>query len=231
MIIGGLLSSSGALAGKGGIPWCESQLSECLIDLEAAQAFPATGQTSCWDIPCDGTGYDGDIRAGAVLLYSDTGLTIIDNNTGLEWMKQDNNNGDCASFPGYLDMACRFTWEEAFALVATLNTEPCFAEYCDWRVPNIKELQSIVNYENYFPAVSDEFNTGGVAGCTVDTCSLTDSVFYWSSTSDASTPPLAWGVIFNFGDVGVYDKDGEFLGGGACGSRWPVIDHWMIRAI
>jgi hypothetical protein len=100
---------------KGGLPRCEAELAECLINLTeterllqvceddlaqcqavAGQAFPATGQTSCWDstgalIDCEGTGHDGDIQAGAGLSFTDTGLTIIDNNTKLEWMKQDDN--------------------------------------------------------------------------------------------------------------------------------------------
>src|SRR4030095_1336400 len=56
-------------------------------------AFPATGQTTCWDssgvvIPCAGTGHDGDIQAGATLAYTDNGDgTITDNNTGVMWEK------------------------------------------------------------------------------------------------------------------------------------------------
>ena len=93
---------------KGGLPMCEAEVAECLLNLteketqlavcedELAQcqaleghAFPATGQTSCWDssgnpIDCAGTGHDGDIQAGADLSYTDTGLTIIDSNTQLE---------------------------------------------------------------------------------------------------------------------------------------------------
>ena len=218
MIIGGFLASSGALAGKGGIPWCESQLSECLIDLENAQALPATGQTTCWDIfsieiSCAGTGHDGEIQAGAVLSYTDTGLTIVDNNTNLEWMKQDDNNlfaPDACPF-GNLDKDCVFTWDETFAFVATLNTEPCFADYCDWRVPNVKELQSIVNYENY-PAVSPEFHSGCVEGCTVGDCSCTAvelTARYWSSTSYANVPTHAWYVSFDIGMVYFDDKINE----------------------
>src|SRR5439155_14600685 len=42
------------------------------------QAFPATGQTTCWNssgtvIPCAGTGHDGDTLTGAPLAYVDNG--------------------------------------------------------------------------------------------------------------------------------------------------------------
>lgn len=207
MIVGGMLASNAALARKGGLPQCEEELLFCL---ETAQAFPATGQTSCWDstgalIDCDGTGHDGEIRAGAPLDYTDTGLTIIDNNTKLEWMKQDDNNLldplTCDSLPGSLDADCFFSWDEAFAFVARLNDAE-FAGHTDWRVPNVKELQSIVNYENLPPAVSAEFDTRCVSGCTVEACSCTRAASYWSSTSDADGPPTeAWRVAFGSGFV------------------------------
>jgi hypothetical protein len=233
----------------GGIPQCQADLAECTINLtetegllqvcedalaqcEAGQAFPATGQTTCWyfddeqqtyveDPDCTNPltdGQDGDIQAGADLSYTDNGLTITDNNTQLEWMKQDDNDsGDCASSPDYLDKDCTFTWDEAFAFVAQLNTGTCFAGHCDWRLPNVKELQSIVNYENVNPAVSAEFDTECVAGCKVDDpenpeneCSCTAAAGYWSSTSFALNPSSAWGVGFNDGSVGSGGKNFGF---------------------
>jgi len=221
---------------KGGLPECKAELAECLINLTETemklqvcedelaqcqatqgQAFPATGQTTCWDssgneIVCEGTGQDGDIQAGAKLSYMDNGLTITDKNTKLEWMKKDNNNGDCASLPGSLDHDCNFTWDEAFAFVADLNTAPCFAGHCDWRVPNVKELMSIVNYGNQSPMISAEFNNGCESGaCTVNECSCTESVAHWSSTSHESPDDAKW-VSFNDGEVQ----------SGSKGTDWPV---------
>jgi len=161
---------------------------------------------SCWDSPgnpidCAGTGHDGDIQAGAELSYTDTGLTIIDNNTKLEWMKQDNNNLGCGSLPGSLDQDCLFTWDEAFAFVAKLN-EAEFAGHTDWRMPNIKELISIVNYGARAPAVSEAFNIGCTSGCLLTTCSCTPAsagTFYWSSTT-YGTRSWAWRLgIYNGG--------------------------------
>ena len=216
---------------KGGLPRCEAELAECLINLTETetqlqvcedelaqckategQAFPATGQTSCWDtdgnpIDCAGTGHDGDIQAGADLSYTDTGLTIIDNNTKLEWMKLDDNNGDCGSYPGYLDKDCVFTWDEAFTFVASLNLAN-HVGHDDWRVPNVRELVSIVNYENALPSASTEFNTGCVSDCTLDICSCTASL-YWSSTSDAFEPSYAWFVGFGDGDATNLEKSDD----------------------
>jgi hypothetical protein len=190
------------------------------------QLFPATGQTTKYV-----AGDDGDLEAGATLAYVDNGDgTITDTNTGLMWEKKsddgtlhDWNNcypwrgtcsgdgitacgtdadctgpggacdaGDClVASPGGLTI---FEW------VAALNTAS-FAGHTDWRLPNVKELQSIVDYENAFPSVSAAFHTGCVPGCTVTTCSCTASNNYWSSNAYANFPGFVWFVFFNAGGV------------------------------
>jgi hypothetical protein len=163
--------------------------------------FPATGQTTCWDetgtvIPCAGTGHDGDTHAGAPLAYVDNGDgTITDVNTGLMWEK--------LSWDGSVhDYSNVYTWANAFAgHVAPLNAGGGFAGHTDWRVPNYKELVSILNLQNAGPAVSAAFNTACAPGCTVLTCSCTASFLYWSSTSLATTPWTPWVVNFLDGYV------------------------------
>jgi len=66
-------------------------------------------------------------------------------------------------------------------------------------VPNIKELISIVNYQNVVPAVSAAFDMGCTEDCTVMTCSCTQPGGYWSSASSASSPIFAWFVGFGDG--------------------------------
>jgi uncharacterized protein DUF1566 len=167
----------------------------------AAQAFPATGQTSCWNsagviIPCFGTGQDGDIQAGATLSYTDNGDgTITDDNTNLVWEKKSDDGS-------IHDKDNLYTWDAAFEVhVAGLNAAN-FAGRNDWRLPNVKELQSIVDYENFPPAVAPAFNNNCNPGTTtVFNGSCTAASLYWSSSTFANFPDDAWVVFFSFGNV------------------------------
>jgi hypothetical protein len=196
------------------------------------QRFPATGQTTCWDsagtvIDCAGTGQDGDIRAGAPLRYRDNGNgTITDLNTRLTWEKKSDDGGRH-------DWDNSYNWDQAFAYVRELNNScardasvscsadaDCagvggrcgFAGRRDWYLPNVKQLQSIVNYEkhneNHEPAVSPAFHTGCEPGATVLTGSCTKPFAgYWSSTSYARIPNIAWNVHFGLGFVTAHGKN------------------------
>lgn len=80
--------------------------------------------------------------------------TISDLATGLMWLKQDSEKG--------LD------WEHALKYAQTLE----FAGYDDWKLPNVKELQSIVDYSGVYPAIDQNY------------FSITDKdAYFWSSTS------------------------------------------------
>jgi hypothetical protein len=184
---------------------CGYDVSGCAC-ASGGQAFPATGQTTCWNsggnvIPCTGTGHDGEIQAGATIAYQDNGDgTITDLNTWLMWEKKSDDGSTH-------DMSNVYTWDNAFAVhVAGLNSGGGFAGHTDWRVANVKELQSILNYENVNPAVSTAFNNGCTPGCTVLTCSCTAADFYWSSTTLAHSPGGAWLVYFLSGYSGYASK-------------------------
>src|SRR5919197_1060292 len=132
--------------------------------------LPATGQTTCWNsngtvISCPGTGQDGNLRKGAALSYTDNGDgTITDNDTGLVWEK--------LSMDGSVhDVSNTYTWDNAFSVHVAMLNSTNFAGHTDWRLPNVKELESIVNYQNVAPFVSPAFNNNCTPGCTVLTCS------------------------------------------------------------
>ncbi len=157
--------------------------------------FPATGQTTCWNssgtvIPCAGTGQDGELQKGAPLSYTDNGDgTITDSDTGLVWEKM--------SADGTIhDVGNTYSLDQAVSVhVAGLNGA-AFAGHTDWRVPNVRELASLPDLENFNPSVAAAFNASCSPGCSVTMCSCTTHPggFYWSATIDALGPGDAFDV-------------------------------------
>jgi hypothetical protein len=127
--------------------------------------------------------------------------TITDLATGLTWKRcveglQGTNCEQWVPTPGAVQaVAARtqpftFTWREALWWAAQLNATGGFAGATDWRVPNVKELASLVEQQCTNPAINTELfpNTPLFE-------------WYWSSTPDADWPGYAWGVNFNNGQV------------------------------
>ena len=113
---------------------------------------------------------------------------MTDNCTGLTWQRDTADvNGDGQSTDqDYLP------WCEALAYSENLS----FAGHEDWRIPNVRELQSIVDY--------------GLFGPSIDPVFVALSSVYWSSTSIAGSPVFAWFVVFNSGHVGNGGKDFDY---------------------
>jgi uncharacterized protein DUF1566 len=177
---------------------------------------PATGQQTSY-----GPGSDGEVRAGVPLSATDNGDgTITDTTTGLMWEKKDDAGGihdkDNAYTWGMGDPPYTMNGTMVTEFLPALNTPPCFADHCDWRIPNVRELQSLVDYEMDQPAVRAPFSRNCAGGCTVDgidgpTCSCIKRAGYWSSTTFQSTTPgsvpsFAWYVEFVLGSVGTHTK-------------------------
>jgi hypothetical protein len=171
--------------------------------------LPRTGQTKCYDtsgteIFCTGTGQDGDIQAGVAWpspRFVDNGDgTVADKLTGLMWTR---------------DETKQMTWQEALDYVKTLNT----GSHTDWRLPNVNELRSLVDYSQYDPSLPQ--------GHSFTNAKASD---YWSSTTNAgvSFAYYAWIVNFQYGyiDGGGYSSFGKTDGGyvrAVRGGSCPVI--------
>ena len=85
----------------------------------------------------------------------------------------------------------------------------------DWRLPNIRELQSLIDYRYSAPALPNTQGTGRWAEG--DPFINVSALMYWSSTTATGIDMIyAWGVnIFdNFTDYGY--KSGNLVG------VWPV---------
>jgi len=99
--------------------------------------------------------------------------TITDNATGLMWMQDDSGTG--------------MDWESALSWAQQKNTEN-YLGYSDWRLPDVKVLQSIVDYSrapdatdpaNEGPALDPLFNVSTITNEAGDS----DYPYFWTSTS------------------------------------------------
>lgn len=132
--------------------------------------------------------------------------TISDKNTGLMWMQDDSGIG--------LD------WKHALAYATTKNNEN-YLGYSDWRLPNVKELQGIVDYTKS-PSATNSANVGpainSLFNCTPITneAGVSDYGYYWTSTSahfrNGEPYYYAWYVAFG---RAVDSKGDDFHGAGA----------------
>ena len=105
----------------------------------------------------------------ALSLASDV---LIDSKTGLMW--QDN------SAAKYI----KKDWQGALAFCQELR----LAEHDDWRLPTVKELQSVITpLDRYDSSIKDTFNNIGGSG------------YYWSSTEHETDEAFAWMMNFKRG--------------------------------
>ncbi|MDQ8182932.1 DUF1566 domain-containing protein [Pelagicoccus sp. SDUM812005] len=108
--------------------------------------------------------------------------TITDHATGLTWMKQDSQTG--------LD------WPSALEYAENLE----LAGHTDWRLPNAKELQSILDYSRspdatQSAAIDPIFENTEI----VNEGGEKDFAHYWTSTTHANYRNASAAVYLNFG--------------------------------
>jgi hypothetical protein len=136
-----------------------------------------------------------DVGAGyGINAFVDNGdQTITDQATGLMWSKSDSAAG--------------MNWQEALAWVQTQNAQN-YLGHSDWRLPNAKELQSILDYTRS-PGTSNSAAIAAIFNATSFTNEggQTDWPWYWTSTTHATyTGGGASGVYLAFGRASGWQK-------------------------
>lgn len=120
----------------------------------------------------------GNKSYGQNLLVEQQDGTITDEATGLMWMQHDSGAykaGDAKD--GSLD------WEHALAWAQEMNDQN-FLGYSDWRLPHVKELQSLVDYSRS-PAITNSAAIDPLFTCTpvINVFGQEDYGYYWTSTT------------------------------------------------
>jgi hypothetical protein len=154
-----------------------------------AAPVPKTGQIETY-----ATGDDGALQKGVAWptpRFTDNGNgTVTDNLTKLIWMKY--------ATQGYK------TWAQAMSDAATMADGNWFltdgSQAGDWRLPNVRELQSLVDYGEFHPALPK--------GHPFQNVSIAYS--YWSSSTHAGNANYAWEVEFEGGSTGIPQKDQNY---------------------
>ena len=134
----------------------------CVSDLNAGSQskkipapLPETGQTTSY-----APGDDGDLQEGVAWPEPRFNVhkngTVTDKLTGLIWTKNS------------LQIPNGMLWPDAL----TACNDLFFAGYDDWRLPNLRELHSLIDYGHYSPALPADHPFTNV-----------QDYFYWSSTT------------------------------------------------
>ena len=96
------------------------------------------------------------------------------------------------------------TWEKALGAIATLNAKNARG-HTDWRLPNIRELESLVDLNRHSPALPADHPFEDIAEG------------YWSATTSVYEKQYAWVLYPRDGAVGVGYK------------RLPDFCLWAVR--
>lgn len=151
--------------------------------LATSAHVPRTTRNLC---PCGSEGDDSELRRGVLWpdpRFVDNGNgTVTDELTGLIWLK----NSNCF---GAVD------WATALVSANGLSSNACGLSDGsvpkDWRLPNLRELLSLIDYDAHSPAIPSG----------TPFTNLQPSVRYWSSNVVINNTPNAWDIDFDIGTV------------------------------
>lgn len=153
--------------------------------------FPKTGQAISYLVNDDGY-YGRGMPVSGPHYQDNLDGTVTDNATGLMWVQDPSLCGG-SSYPNLWangpNIPAPQPWNDAIANCEALD----YAGHNDWRLPNIKELLSIVDYGRLKPAIDTSVFKYAPSG---------SSDYYWSSTSCAYSPGGSfWYVFFWSGEA------------------------------
>ena len=157
------------------------------VRAEGNGTLPATGQQKCYDtqgrcVECSGSGQDGKYRSGYAWptpRFTDYGDSVEDHLTGLCWYRNANLTGEPVN------------WDSALTIVDELKQQD---KVRDWRLPNINELESLVDCARSKPALPAQVRFDNVQDA------------YWSSTTSMYEKDWSWVLYLDKGAVGVGQK-------------------------
>jgi hypothetical protein len=118
-------------------------------------------------------------RSGQAPRFRVSGRIALDLRTGLNWM------------PAVQTPTATVAWEEALHAVAALNRDDWEGGHLNWRLPNVRELESLVDLKSHSPALPTDWPVE------------TDMEGYWTATTSVYEPRYAWVVYMRDGAVGV----------------------------
>ncbi len=166
----------------------------------------SSGQTEGWrgDVSqaAEGNGDDGDLVRGRLHEWperlawppaDEADNVVLDLQTGLMWVR-DLARAFRAPGTGPEGPNAAMVWEAARRAVAALD----HAGYSDWRLPNVHELQSLVDFGRALPA----WETAAF-GPSLDAVA---SPYFWTATTSPSQPDEAYYVNFVDGHAHPWHK-------------------------
>ena len=150
----------------------------CLMSFITATGGAAWAEISCASHEC-GHGKKETTPSDHFTVVGDEGDVVRHEKTGLEWQRctfgQDWDGVTCMGSPDY------FTWEEALQLERKSD---------HWRLPEIKELRSIIEECRRNPSINRMVFPN------------TPAARFWSSSRYHGSGDRAWTVYFYDGDGG-----------------------------
>ncbi len=166
-------------------------MTEHILWTGLAECFDSDGKT----VPCRGSGQDGEYLSGypwpEPRFVMENDALVLDRATGLYWMI----DGNLFSYP--------MSWQEGLEQVERLN-EAKKCNRSDWRLPNRREMRSLISHGARKPALPQDHPFKNVF-----------LGWYWTSTTSARSPGYAWYVHMEGGRMFYGRKDSYYL-------IWPV---------